>query len=435
MDSLREITRRGFLKSAVAAASAWALAPAGSPAILIDPSPGNVVRYGIIGTGKQGCTLMRFLSTIAEGRCVATCDVYPPNLKKGVETIGSNPQPYSDYRQLLDCKDIDAVLICTPLYLHAPMTLAALDAGKHVFVEECAFFQAAEDDQIHKAADSHSRQVLQVGLQRRSSALYRVGMQMVRKGAIGKALLVRSQLNLNNNWRSPVPDAKYERLINWRLYREYSGGLMAEFASHQIDVANWAFDAEPLSVVAMGGIDFWKDGREIADNVQAIFEYPDGGKLIVTALLFNAHFGFDEQIIGDQGTIVIATGKGMYYHERAPKVSSGFLKEKFQAGATVIAADTLKGVPIFPERISPSDPFVDREVKYARRWLASMGIYEYEEPHDPWYSELVNFFASIRDGKPIAAPLDLGISAARGAIYANRSIDTGQKVVWPTQQR
>jgi len=431
MDGEQDVTRRGFLKSAAATAGAWALAPVGSPAMLANPSPGDVVRYGMIGTGTQGCTLLRFLSTIPEGRCVATCDVYPPNLKKGIETIGPNPQPYEDYRQLLERKDVDAVLICTPLNVHAPMTLAALDAGKHVFVEECMFFQEAEGEQISKAAEAHPQQVLQVGLQRRSSALYRVAMQMVRKGAIGRALLVRTQLNLNNNWRRPVTDAKYERLINWRLYREYSGGLMAEFASHQIDVANWAIDAEPLSVVATGGIDFWKDGRENCDNVQAIFEYPGGEKLTLTALLFNAHFGFEEQIIGDQGTIVITIGKGMYFHEKAPKVSTGFLKENFQAGATVIAADTLKGVPIFPERISASDPFLDREVKYARRWLDSMGIYEYEEPHDPWYSEMANFFASVREGKPVAAPLDLGIAAARGVINANRAIDTGQKVLWP----
>ena len=431
MDGEQDVTRRDFLKSAAATAGAWALAPVGSPAMLANPSPGDVVRYGVIGTGTHGCTLLRFLATIPEGRCVATCDVYPPNLKKGIETIGSNPQPYDDYRKLLERKDIDAVLISTPLNLHAPMTLAALDAGKHVFVEESMFLKEPEGEQIRKAAEAHPRQVLQVGLQRRSSALYRVALQMVRKGAIGRALLVRTQWNLNNSWRRPVPDAKDERLINWRLYREYSGGLMAELASHQIDVANWAIGAEPLSVVATGGIDVWKDGRETGDNVQAVFEYPGGEKLMLTALLFNAHFGFDEQILGDQGTIVITLGKGLFFHEKVPKVTTGFLKENWQAGATVVAADTLKGVPIFPERISDSDPFLDREVKYAKRWLASMGIYEYEELHDPWYSEMANFFASIREGKPVAAPLDLGISAARGVIHANRAIDTGQKVLWP----
>jgi predicted dehydrogenase len=434
MDGEQDVTRRDFLKTASAATGALALSHIGSTPMLGSPPPSDVVRYGVIGTGTQGCNLLRFLSTMAEGRCIATCDIYPPNLMKGIETIGSNPQAYQDYRQLLDRKDLDAVLICTPLNLHAPMVIAALDAGKHVFVEESMFLKEPEGEQLRKTAEAHPKQVLQVGLQWRSSALYKVAMQMVRKGTVGRVLFVRVQWHLNNDWRRPVPDAKDERLINWRMYRESSGGLLAEFGSHQIDVANWAIDADPVSVVAMGGIDHWKDGRETCDNVQAIFEYPGGEKLSLSALLFNGHYGFEEQILGDQGTLIISKGKGLYFREKLPKVSSGASKEKWNVGATVIAATSEKGVPIFPERITDTEPFLDREVKYAKRWLASMGIYEYEEPHDPWYSEMANFFVSIREGKPVSAPLELGISVAQGVIYANRAIDTGLRVFWPKRQ-
>ena len=100
--------------------------------------------------------------------------------------------------------------------------------------------------------------------------LYQVAMEMIRKGALGKVMFVRAQWHRNSNWRRPVPDPKFERLINWRMYKEYSGGLLAELASHQIDVANWAFGSEPISVYATGGIDYWKDGRETCDNVEAI---------------------------------------------------------------------------------------------------------------------------------------------------------------------
>lgn len=433
MDGKYNVPRRDFLKTAAVATGAWALSPAASPAILANPSPSNVVRYGVIGTGAQGCNLLRFLATMAEGKCVATCDIYPPNLKKGVETIGSNPQTHQDYRQLLDCKDMDAVLICTPQNLHAPMVIAALEAGKHVFVEASLFLKEPEGEQIRRAADLHPQQVLQVGLQWRSSAVYRVAMQMVRKGVIGRVLFVRTQWHLNNNWRRPVPDAKDERLINWRMYRESSGGLLAELASHQIDVANWAIDAEPVSVAAAGGTDYWKDGRETYDNVQAIFEYPGAEKLSVSAILFNGHFGFDEQILGDQGTLIISAGKGLYFREKLPEVTLGASKEKWKAGATVIAATPEQGIPIFPEKISDTDAFLDREVKYAKRWLASMGIYDYEEPHDPGYSEMANFLASIREGKAVSSPLGLGLSAARSVIYANRAIETGQKVLWPKE--
>jgi len=90
-----------------------------------------------------------------------------------------------------------------------------------------------------------------------------------------------------------------------------------------------------------------------------------------------------------------------------------------------------KGFPIFPERAESGGGFLDRELRYAKRWLASLGIYDYEEPYDPYWGELVHFFASIRDGEPVIVGLEAGISNALAVIYANRAIDTGQKVFWP----
>jgi len=435
MVSERDVSRRDFLKTSVAMAAAPALPKAGAPAILASAMQVDAVRYGMIGTGTQGCTLLRFLTTIPEGRCVATCDIYPPNLKKGVETIGTNPDTYDDYRRLLDRQDIEAVLIVTPLYLHARMIVDALNAGKHVFVEKSMFFKEEEEEPIRQAAAAHPKQVLQVGLQRRSSVLYQVATEMIRKGALGKVMFVRVHWHRNHNWRRPVQDPQYERLINWRMYKEYSGGLMAELVSHQIDVANWAIGAEPIAVFATGGIDYWKDGRETCDNVYGVFEYPGGQKLLFSSVLFNEHYGYQEQIMGDHGTLEITVGKGMYFRERVAKVTEGVSKENWWAGATVAEAAMQEGIPIFPEVAGEKAGFLDREIRYAKRWLASMGIYEYREEHDPWWSELKNFFASIREGKPVVAPMEVGIADALAVIYANRSIETGQKAYWPTRGR
>jgi predicted dehydrogenase len=435
MENERDVTRRDFLKTTAAVAAAAALPAAGAPALLAGPSPNNVVNYGMIGTGTEGCTLLKFLATIPEGRCIATCDIYPPNLKKGVETIGSNPQTYDDYRRMLERKDLDAVMVVTPLNLHTQMVVDALSAGKHVFVEKTMFFKEEEEGQIRQASAARPNQALQVGLQRRSSVLYQVAMEMVRKGALGKVMFVRANWHRNSNWRRPVPDPKLERLINWRMYKEYSGGLLAELCSHQVDVANWAFGAEPVSVVATGGIDYWKDGREVCDNVQTIYEYTEGRKFLWSGVLYNEHFQFQEEIMGDLGTLVITLGKGMFYRERVAKVSKAGLKENWWAGATVANAASQEGIPIFPERNANNETgFVDREVLYAKRWLASLGIYKYEEPHDPWWSEMSNFFASIREGKPVIAPLEIGVADAQGVIYGNRAIETGQKVFWPKKQ-
>ena len=120
MEKEQDVTRREFLKTAATVAAATSLTGLGAPAILSAQSAGNPVRYGFIGTGTEGCTLLKFLATIPEGRCIATCDIYPPNLKKGVETIGSNPETYTEYHKMLERKDMDAVMIATPLNLHAP---------------------------------------------------------------------------------------------------------------------------------------------------------------------------------------------------------------------------------------------------------------------------------------------------------------------------
>src|ERR1039458_7426449 len=203
MEKDQDVTRREFLKTAAAIAAASTLPIVGSPAILSAQNSSNAVRYGFIGTGTEGCTLLKFLATIPEGRCIATCDIYPPNLKKGVDTIGSSPETYVEYRKMLERKDMDAVFIATPLNLHTQMVVDALGAGKHVFVEKTMYFKEEEADIIARAMAEHPNLVLQVGLQRRSSVLYQVAMEMIRNGALGKIMFVRAQWHRNSSWRRP----------------------------------------------------------------------------------------------------------------------------------------------------------------------------------------------------------------------------------------
>jgi predicted dehydrogenase len=368
MEREPDVTRRDFLKTA-ALVAATTLPAAGAPAILAAPVVSNPVRYGSIGTGTRGNELLKALTTIPEGTCVATCDIYPPNLKKGVETIGGNPQTYTNYQALLDRKDIDAVIIAVPLFLHTRVLLDSLDAGKHVFVEKSMFFKEEESVPIRKAVKEHPKQAVQVGLQRRSSVLYRIAMHKIRKGALGNLTFFRAQWHRNSNWRRPVPvptlarqvdwsnfdqefahsdaeHSKLDRLVNWRMYRAYSGGLMAELGSHQIDVVNWALGAEPISVIGTAGIDHWN---------------PGGQKLLYSSILCNQHLDFNEQIMGNAGTLVITIGKGMYYREHVAKISAVATTENWWAGATVSKRAKRKEFQSIPTR---------RALK-AGSWIAS----------------------------------------------------------------
>ena len=144
-----DVTRRDFVKAAGAVSAVAAALPAaqGAPFIQKVHAANDQVQYGFIGTGSRGTYLLKHLHETDAGRCVAVCDNWDVNLKKGVDTAGNNPAPYKDYRELLARKDIDAVLIAVPLYEHFPITKDSLQAGKHVFCEKSL---------VHKAEEVHA---------------------------------------------------------------------------------------------------------------------------------------------------------------------------------------------------------------------------------------------------------------------------------------
>ena len=218
---------------------------------------------------------------------------------------------------------------------------------------------------------------------------------------------------------------------------------MAELGSHMADVANWAFESEPFSVTGVGGNDYWKDGREIFDNVAVIYQYPQGQKFLFSAVGHNRHLEFSETILGDRGTIEITLGRNdpratFYPQKLAPgaptaEESSSIPKElDWMAGATIL--QKAQGIPILSEPPSGSQGFVSREVEHARRWLVEMGVIEVERERNPIQAEDDHFFECIRQGKKPLADLDVGTADSRAVIYANRAMDRKERVTWPGEQ-
>src|SRR5919198_1164933 len=148
MAKQQDVSRRDFVKTAGAATAVAASASRkseGAPFIQTVKAANDQVQYAFIGTGSRGQYLLRhFKNTNDRGRCVAVCDIYEPNLKKGAETAGTNPAMLKDYRELLSRRDVEAVCIATPLYMHFPVTRDALLAGKHVFCEKSLVFKPEE---------------------------------------------------------------------------------------------------------------------------------------------------------------------------------------------------------------------------------------------------------------------------------------------------
>ncbi len=437
MPTTPEVSRRDFVKAAGAVTAA--------PAIQTVRAATDQVSYGFIGTGSRGQYLLKHLKNTHDlGRCTALCDIFEPNLKKGTEVAGTDPEAYKDYRELLSRKDVEGVFIATPLYMHFPVTRDALLAGKHVFCEKSLVFKPEEVHALRALANERPRQILQVGLQRRYSKFYQTARAMIDKGLLGDVTHVNAQWHRNPGWVMK-PDPQRQRQLNWRLFREYSGGLTAELASHQIDIADWMFGSTPEFVMGVGGLDFIKDGRDIYDNIQLIFKYPKGQKLSYSSISTNQHlplFGgerteFGELIMGTGGSIEITVGTdeepalGLWYREPAPKKIAGGKAEPVVATATL--ASTGKGQRSLPilldkDQVTNKESFLEREMKFARRWLYSKGIMVPEEDRNPVDLELEGFFESVRTGKRPLADLEVGLADSTAVMLSNLAMDEGRRV-------
>jgi predicted dehydrogenase len=299
----------------------------------------DTIQIGVIGTGDRGEWECYILKDTPGIDVVACCDIIPKHLQNGLNEAGKDAKGYSDYRKLLEQKDINAVLIATPQHLHYQMAVDAINAGKHVICEKTMTLNIEDALALSKIVKK-SNLVFQVGYQWQSSPLFNHIWQIVQDGECGQITHIRCNYNRNTDWRTKLDDPKMERLINWRMYREYSGGLMAELCSHHINIVNWILNALPVKILGFGGIDFWKDGRETYDNVNTIFEYPGGVKASFQAITTNAFENTSIVIMGTEGTIVIENEEGQtarFYSEPA-KVKMELSDEELHEVDTITSA-------------------------------------------------------------------------------------------------
>ena len=276
---------------------------------------GNRARLGIIGPGSRGRFLMSFLTKNPKAEIVALCDIYQPSLDKALE-LAPNAKVYRDSRALLDDPTIDAVLVTTPLDRHYQMAMDVLDAGKHLFCEKALCYTIPECYEVYQKFKSGNR-VFFIGQQRLFDPRYIKVMSMVHDGVFGEINAIRAYWYRNNDWRRPVPSPELERLINWRLYREHSKGLMTELACHQLQTGTWALKRIPDRVMGHGALTYWKDGREVDDNVTCIYIYDNGVKMTYDSVISNKFYGLEEKILGKKGTVEPEKGK-FYFEEVEP---------------------------------------------------------------------------------------------------------------------
>lgn len=373
--------------------------------------PNDTVSVGIIGTGGRGMSLIKNIGAIDGLEITACCDILPFRLEAAMKHAAPGAKAYTDYRQLLDDSSLDAIIIATPLYLHYGMIKDSLAAGKHIYCEKTLTFTIDEANKLKPLLEASDR-VFQVGYQHRYNPVYNKVNEIIRGDEFGPLSHIECYWNRNGDWRKPVPDPKLEKIINWRMYRDYSGGLMAELSSHQINIVNWMLDASPVKVAGFGGIDYWKDGRETFDNIHTVFEYPNGIKMNCTCLTTNAQMGFQMKFYGKNASIQIIREKeyeAWLYVE--PTYYQEMSKETKPEGVDAVTGATTellkKGKPI---ALFQSDPG--------------------REDAEPTRAALASFGDCIRESK---APVVGYESARKSAIcvaLANKAMQTEKVIHW-----
>lgn len=294
--SFSEFSRRSFLKAPAAAV--------GSAAILSAQSPNDAVRVGVIGVGNRGGFLLRQIMKVPGVRIVALCDINPENLQKAVsaaQAAGHKPETFTEYRKLLDRKDIDAVVIATPVDKHKEMFVAALEVGKHLYGEKPMGMTPEECRMVTNAAKA-SKGIFQAGFQLRHDPARAASMQHILKGGIGKVLFLQGYRHTGDLPRGTL----------WYFDRTRSGDNIVEQACHIIDLMVWAAGSHPVRCFGTGGINLYKnepEGRTTMDNYTVVYEFANDIRLSFSHIYFDpsGFSGIRERVFGSEGAIELPT--------------------------------------------------------------------------------------------------------------------------------
>ena len=391
--------RRSFLLAGSAALAAHA-AP-----------PSDQVVLGLIGAGGRGTFVMTTFQKDPALRVGAICDVYEPNLERGISTAkkgGSTPKAYRNYKQLLADKDIQAVLIATPEHWHAQMVLDAIAAGKDVYVEK-PLCRTPEEGMALVEAEKKTKQIIQVGMQRRSYDLYIEGAKVVASGKLGKVRMVRSWW-LNNylgggkvtklegpldweQWQGPV-----ERRIpldpdvfrHWRNYSEYAGGIVADQGAHVFDGIHLLMHASyPLAVNASANRPH-RPGFDTPETVVAIAEYPEDFiacfSVNYAAMRYKSRNDQLNQLDGDQARMDIG-------------------REEYK---------------VFPQG-NEDEASLQKKSEKGFGWATDLHVQ--------------NFLECVRTRQHPTAPMWLGFQAALVVQMANLSLRHGRRIRWNNEKK
>jgi predicted dehydrogenase len=373
----------------------------------------DTIEVACLGTGGRCRTLMKSLAQVPGVRLAAVCDIYDAHLDAAKKLADPKALATKHYHELLDRKDIDAVLIGSPDHWHVPMAVDACNAGKDVYVEKPLTHDLSEGAAIVEAQD-RNRRVVQVGMQQRSMPHIQKARELLKAGRIGEVFKVHLSWNRGGTKRfrrSPLgidprqvawkdflggaPDQPFDefRFRNWRWFWDFGGGLLTDLMVHWIDVAHWFLDADhPVRAVAVGNHFASQGVWQTPDTIQCTLEYPNNVQAHFEGTFSNAHFGAMITFMGTDGTLYIDRGR----YEITPEHGKGKAEE----------------------------------------WVlgtrpAHKGADFYDQP-DGELLHLTNWVECLRSRQKPNAPAEAGVGAAAAAHLGNRAYRSGQVATWTT---
>jgi predicted dehydrogenase len=453
-------TRRSFVRS-VAAASVASTVVSSLPAQDVHElktkvelpkqgGPNDRVRIATIGTGIIGFIDTETALKVPGIELVAASDLYEGRRAHAKEVFGSRVDTYVDYREILARKDVDAVLICVPDHWHARMSIDAMKAGKAVYCEK-PMIRVVDEGPAVIAAQQETKAVFQVGSQYASSILYDKVKELIRQGSLGKVHAIEARYNRNSDigaWQYSIPtDASPEtidwdrflgdapkrafdpiRFFRWRNYWDYGTAVAGDLFIHLLTGIHHATGAiGPTRVAAMGGRRYWEDGRDVYDIIMGLLDYPETeahGSFtlsLVTDFEDGGGGATSFRFVGTEGVIDVSFTELALTRKGIETASAHQVLEGYNSVKTFSIAQQ----KAFAEKFLAEHPRSSehRASKHSEKYAVPKG---YDERLD----HFVNFFASVRQGKPVYEDATFGFRAAAPALLCNESYRQKREIDW-----
>ena len=399
-------------------------------------APSDKVRFGIVGVGMEGTSLLTTAVALPGVECVAACDLYDGRHELAKEIAGASIRTTRRYKELLDDKSIDAIIVAVPDHWHKQIVVDAVGAGKDVYCEKPMSHSAADGLAMVAAAKKTDR-IVQIGAQRTSSVLCAKAKELLASGAIGELSLVEMTYGRNDPtgaWEYPPPaDLSPQNLdwdtwlgtapkkpfdpyafARWRCWKEYGTGVAGDLMVHLISGMQFVMgiNEAPKRAFAMGGIYRWKDGRNMPDVHPVLFEY--GNIPVYLRLTLGTESTEVTRFMGSKGVLEL----GEFGLSHTPQAGIDLAPSYYCYGLPARLRN-----PYFKKWHEDHDPKPGQEPAPQSESLKG-NDYDDLRPH------LWKFFEAVRSHQPVPQDVVFGHHAALACHMANESYFRKGPVYW-----